>query len=184
MFSGKTDALIRLFREVGGAPVAFKPERDDRHPADVIVSHSGLHVPAIAVAAVGTIERETRSQSTAFIDEIQFFPDELADVVRRLRASGTDVIAAGLDYDFRLDPFRTTSRLIAAATRLERLVARCSRCGEPATLTQRLINGEPAPLTGPQIVVGDRDLYEPRCPRCWHEERAIAAHGGAVRGPS
>jgi thymidine kinase len=173
MFSGKTDELIRRVRAAlaeGRRAAVLKPAIDDRHPRDVVVSHSGQSVDAVAIAdddflgAAGDAE-------VVFVDEVQFFDAGLAEAIELLRARGSDVVAAGLDLDFRRAPFPTTQRLADAAARVERFRGRCSRCGQPATVTQRLVNGRPASLDDPVVRIGDEELYEPRCEECWAAER-------------
>jgi thymidine kinase len=175
MFSGKTDELIDRFEAAAGSgrrAVALKAAQDTRHPADSIVSHSARRIPAIAVASAAEVSRIVPSHALVLLDETQFFDESLPSAIAGLRVAGSDVIAAGLDYDFRGEAFATTSELIADASIVTRLTAICSRCRSAATLTQRLARGRPAPLDEPQIVVGDRESYEPRCERCWLEERA------------
>ena len=187
MFSGKTDALIDRYeaaRERGRTVLAVKPERDSRHPADRIVSHSGREVPAVSVARADDVRDEASSAGLVLIDEIQFFGPGLSETVAALTAGGADVVAVGLDRDFRREPFETTATLAREATRTTRLTGRCFRCGDDATVTQRLIDGAPAPLDAPRLVVGDAELYEPRCESCWVEERlpsGVRATSG-VRG--
>jgi thymidine kinase len=111
------------------------------------------------------------------IDEIQFFEPELELTLASLRDDGVEVVAVGLDRDFRGEEFETTASLAREASRVVRLTGTCSRCGNEAILTQRLIDGVPAPLDAPRLVVGDAELYEPRCERCWAEERAAAVQG-------
>lgn len=174
MFSGKTDELIRRF-EVGVAGgrdvIALKPARDDRHPRDEIVSHSLNRIAAVSVSSASEIVSTAAGQSLVVIDEIQFFDDALRIAVDDVRAAGSDVLAVGLDYDFRGEAFAATRALMSDASRVSRLAAVCGRCESPATLTQRLTNGRPSALDAPRLVVGDRDIYQPRCERCWREER-------------
>jgi len=186
MFSGKTDELIRrarVARAEGRRAVVVKPAIDDRHPRDVVVSHSGESVDAVAIegdefpAAAGDAE-------IVFVDEVQFFDAGIAEVVELLRARGSDVVAAGLDLDFRREPFPTTRRLADAAARVEHFRGRCSRCGRPATVTQRLVNGRPASLDDPVVRIGDEELYEPRCEECWAAERLEPAPSDAGRSLS
>jgi thymidine kinase len=184
MFSGKTDALIERYehpRAGGRSILAVKPARDSRHPADRIVSHSGREMPADSVASGDEILTRAPASGLVLIDEIQFFERSLAETVRELRARGLDVVAVGLDRDFRGEKFETTAMVAGDATRVVRLVGRCSRCGNDAVLTQRLIDGRPAPLDAPRFVVGDAELYEPRCAACWNEERDAAAVEAVVR---
>jgi thymidine kinase len=187
MFSGKTDRLIARFDRAyaaGVSALAFKPIRDGRHSSDRIVSHSGLEIPAVAVGSVEEVAERGRSHELVLLDEIQFFEPELAATVDTMRGDGIEIVAVGLDRDFRGIEFETTAALALAASRVVRLTGACSRCGEEAVLTQRLIDGVPAPLDSPRLVVGDAELYEPRCERCWEEERAALSGAGArVREP-
>jgi thymidine kinase len=173
MFSGKTDQLIDSFLEAEGEGVesiAFKPAIDDRHPADVVRSHSGREIPAVAVSDVDEL---LRSEPTCvLIDEAQFFDVSLGAVVEQLRSRGCRVIVAGLDLDFARRPFEVTEALARAATSVKTLRSACQRCGLPAPFTQRLAAGKPVPLDADRFVVGDQECYEPRCARCWLEERA------------
>jgi thymidine kinase len=174
MFSGKTDELIRRFEaglEAGRAVVALKPARDNRYAADLIVSHSAKQIPAVSVASAEAIPAAARASALVLIDEIQFFGEALQAAVAELRAEGSEVVAVGLDYDFRGLSFATTRDLAAGALRVTRLTAVCGLCQSGATLTQRFSDGRPVPLDDPRLVVGDREIYEPRCERCWREER-------------
>ncbi len=174
MFSGKTDRLIHRYEGAARGSrsvVAVRPARDTRHPPGTIVSHSSQRIPAVSVSSSRELAALAGAHSAVLIDEVQFFDEALPVAIADLRATGSDVIAAGLDRDFRGDPFATTRDLLAEATRVTRLTALCGRCGSPATLTQRLANGRPVSLNEPSLVVGDREIYEPRCERCWNEER-------------
>lgn len=174
MFSGKTDELIRRFEAAvasGRAVVALKPARDNRHPADMIVSHASKRIPAVSVSSAAELFTVAARRSLVLIDEIQFFDEALQIAIAELCAGGSEVIAVGLDYDFRGQPFAATRDLAVEASRVTRLTAVCGRCQSPATMTQRLTGGRPAPLDDSRLVVGDRELYEPRCDRCWREER-------------
>jgi thymidine kinase len=178
MFSGKTDALISRYEDAcaaGTTVVALKPARDARHSPDRIVSHSAREIPAVSVGSSREVEALGRSNELILIDEIQFFAPDLGPTLAALRAQGVEVLAVGLDRDFRGEEFETTANLARAASRILRLTGTCTRCGDEAVLTQRLIDGVPAPLDAPRLVVGDAELYEPRCERCWAEERAAAA---------
>lgn len=175
MFSGKTDELIDRFERAlasGTTVVAVKPARDDRHLPNRIVSHSGREIPARSAALAGDVRVLAESNELVLIDEIQFFEPRLSVALKLLRDQGVDVVAVGLDRDFRREEFETTARLVRDASSVIRLVGTCSRCGGEASLTQRLIGGMPAPLDAPRLLVGDAGLYEPRCERCWVEERS------------
>jgi thymidine kinase len=169
MFSGKTDELIRrarAARAAGRTAVVAKPAIDTRHPPDVLVSHSGERIDAVTVAR--SADLLGLDADTLLVDEVQFFDDELPAVLERI---GVDVVATGLDLDFRREPFPTTAALVAVADVVDRFTARCGRCGRAASVTQRLLNGRPAPLDDPVVRIGDDELYEPRCVDCWEAER-------------
>jgi thymidine kinase len=174
MFSGKTDELIDRFEralEGGAAVVAVKPSRDGRHLPDRIVSHSGREIPARSVALPEDVRALGQSRELVLIDEVQFFEPALGAALKSLRERGVEVVAVGLDLDFRREEFETTAQLVRDASSVVRLTGTCSRCGSEASLTQRLVQGVPAPFDAPRLLVGDSGLYEPRCERCWVEER-------------
>jgi thymidine kinase len=108
------------------------------------------------------------------IDEVQFFDRSVAEAALSLCDAGLRVVAAGLDQDFRRLPFGPIPELLAHAELVDKLQAVCHRCGGPATTTQRLVDGRPAPYGGDTIVVGAAEQYEARCRDC-HEPGADAA---------
>ena len=175
MFSGKTDELIDRFDRAladGRSVVAIKPARDGRHLPDRIVSHSGREIPARSVGSAEDVQALGSSNELVLIDELQFFDPALCVTLKILRDQGVEIVAVGLDRDFRRQEFETTAQLAKDASKVVRLAGVCSRCGGAASLTQRLVGGRPAALDGPRLVVGDAGLYEPRCERCWLEERS------------
>ncbi len=182
MFSGKTDELIDRFERAvadGTTVVAIKPARDGRHQPDRIVSHSAREIPARSVGSADDVRALGTSSELVLIDEIQFFEPALGVALKSLRDQGVEIVAVGLDRDFRGENFETTAQLARDASKVLRLTGICSRCGAEASLTQRLVGGIPAPLAAPRLLVGDAGLYEPRCERCWAEERAALPLGGA-----
>lgn len=102
------------------------------------------------------------------IDEAQFFDDGIVDVAQTLADKGLRVIVTGLDTDFRGEPFACMPEMIVKADKVDKLEAICMRCGEPATRTQRLVNGSPANYNDPVVIVGAAEMYEARCRHC-HE---------------
>jgi thymidine kinase len=175
MFSGKTSELIRLVeREVYAKRkgAIFKIAFDKRYSAKQVVTHNGLRYEAYTVASsrdgLAKIEELTNSKGLDAIgvDEVNFFPESIVEVLDRL-ADKKKVIACGLNLNFRAEPFPTTMQLAARADRVRYLSAVCVVCGQEATRTQRLIGGEPAPRNSPTIVVGGKELYEPRCRACY-----------------
>src|SRR5690606_36033771 len=136
-----------------------------------IVSRTGASVRAIPVRSAAEIVQATKEAmvgSVIIIDEAHFFNLDDAERIVSSLAKRCGLLVAGLDTDFRGESFPSVAYLIAAADSVTRLTATCARCGAPATRTQRLINGEPAPWTSPVILPGGDDMYEPRCVAC-HE---------------
>jgi thymidine kinase len=109
------------------------------------------------------------------IDEAQFFDEGITDVVQRLADHGFRVIVAGLDQDFRGEPFGPMPKMMSLAEQVTKLQAVCQTCGSPASRTQRLINGQPAGYEDPIILIGATEAYEPRC-RHHHEVPAGVTH--------
>ncbi len=167
MFSGKTEELIRRVRRAQIARQVvqvFKPALDDRYGVQKITSHNGLFVEAVpvldAVTLLSLVEPET---DVVAIDEVQFFDWQVAAVCSTLANRGLRVILAGLDLDFRGEPFGPMPLLLALAEEVEKLHAICMVCGQDASRTQRLINGKPASYNDPVILVGASEVYEARC---------------------
>ena len=171
MFSGKTEELISLYAS-STQRIALKPASDTRHRPDVIVSHDGRSIPAIAVSAAGELMDSIARFEVVFVDEIQFFDSDMVGALILKAREGARVVAAGLDFDFRRNAFRSTSQLAEHANALVPKTAICSRCGGVATATQRFVGGRPASLEDSVFVVGDLGLYEPRCESCWKLERS------------
>ncbi|MFD2922924.1 thymidine kinase [Halobacillus naozhouensis] len=172
MFSGKSEELIRRVRRAtyGNLSVrVFKPAIDNRYKEDSIVSHNGTSVLARPVAESLEILKEVSDEvDIVGIDEVQFFDDNIVEVVECLADRGIRVIAAGLDTDFRGEPFGKMPELMALSESVTKLNAICPVCGSPASRTQRLIDGKPASYDDPIILVGASESYEPRC-RHHHE---------------
>jgi thymidine kinase len=167
MFSGKTDELIRRLRRATIAKQkiqVFKPRIDDRYDKDKVTSHAGSEFEATPVRDLAGIHTQLESATTVVaFDEAQFFDGAINELAQQLADRGLRVIAAGLDTDFRGEPFGPVPELMAGAERVDKLHAICMVCGEPASRTQRLINGKPAKFDDPVIVVGASELYEARC---------------------
>jgi thymidine kinase len=168
MFCGKTDEMLRLLRRfsiAGRQVVLVKPRLDTRTDEITVVSRSGAEHRAVTVDHSAQIEEAVGPADIVAIEEGQFFDEALPEVVEALAASGKQVIVTGLDRDFRGIPFGTMPRLLALADQVTKLTAICMVCGEPATRTQRLIDGEPAPADSPLIVIGGLgdETYEARC---------------------
>ncbi|RME56427.1 MAG: thymidine kinase [Caldilineae bacterium] len=173
MFSGKTEELLRRVRraEIARRKVqVFKPRLDNRYGQQRVASHDGLareevHVVETAGDILRTVDPDTQ---VVAIDEVQFFDWAIADVCTLLADAGKRVIAAGLDQDFRGEPFGPMPLLMALAEEVDKLHAICVICGREASRTQRLIDGRPARYDDPVILVGGSESYEARCRAC-HE---------------
>lgn len=174
MFSGKTEELIRRIRraQIARQKVqVFKHSLDARYAQREVTSHNGLQWEAVPVESTeqlrSLIEPDT---NVVAIDEGQFFDEELVDLCEDLADRGVRVIVAGLDMDFRGEPFGPMPQLMARAERVDKLQAICVVCGGPASRTQRLINGQPAAYDDPVIMIGADEVYEARCRGC-HQVR-------------
>jgi len=177
MFSGKSEEMIRRLRraEIAGQRVViFKPWIDDRYDATDIVSHAGARMQAVPIASVSEIAEHSQGQEVVGIDEAQFLGDGVVATALDLADRGVRVIVAGLDQDFRRLPFGPMPELLTHAEFVDKLQAVCHRCGGPATTTQRLVDGRPAPYSGDTVVVGAAEQYEARCRGC-HEAGVGAA---------
>jgi thymidine kinase len=178
MFSGKSEELIR---RVTRAVIArqrvqvYKPALDDRYHAAAVASHAGRTVDAVAVRSAADIRAHLSGEGALLrgeplplpdvvgIDEVQFLDGEVVPLALDLADQGVRVILAGLDLDFRAEPFGCMPGLLARAESVEKLTAICTVCGAPATRSQRLIGGQPARFDDPVVLVGALESYEARC---------------------
>lgn len=167
MFCGKTEELIRRVRRAIIAQQSvqvFKPDLDDRYSIEHITSHNGQNIKAQPIKHSSEIMDALAATTTVIaIDEAQFFDDGIVDVVETLANRGIRVICAGLDLDFRAEPFGPMPRLMSLAEEVTKLRAICVVCGESACRTQRLVNSRPARYDDPIIMVGAAEKYEARC---------------------
>jgi thymidine kinase len=172
MFAGKSEELIRRVKRLEYAKkkvLVFKPSIDNRYSENEVVSHSQLKTKSIAIKHSKDILKYIGPDSYAVaIDEVQFLDDDVLELASSLASKGLRVILAGLDTDFRGEPFMVIGKLVTVAEYVAKLTAICVVCGAPATKTQRIINGQPAHYSDPIIQVGAFESYEPRCRHC-HE---------------
>ncbi len=170
MFCGKTDELIRRLRRATIAKQkvqVFKPEIDNRYGVSKVVSHAGSEFEAIPVENAAEIRTKLAPETTVVgIDEAQFLDAEIVPLVNELAERGLRVIIAGLDTDFRAEPFGSMPALMIQAERVNKLHAICVQCLKPAARTQRLVDGKPAHYDDDIVIVGAQELYEPRCRKC------------------
>ena len=179
MFSGKTEELIRRLHRLRFGHQEYllmKPTIDDRYGQTAVSTHYGRKLEGFSLvpgnetlAELTKIVGKERLDSADVVafDEGQFFSDKLPKLCEDLVAMGKRVIVAGLDLDFRAQPFGPMPHLMALADKVDKLQAVCVKCGRPATRTQRLVNGKPASLSDPLIVIGGAETYEARCRDCY-----------------
>lgn len=166
----------------------YKHHLDTRYFETKIATHSGVSIDATAVSsATDLLERVRRDGARiVFCDEVQFFMEhndygyEIIQVLTALLQDGRQIVVSGLDKDFRGLPFGPMGDILALADERVSLTSTCVRCGAPAVLPQRLINGKPAAWDDPVVFPGAIEVYEPRCRRC-HE---IASHSETFFSPS
>ncbi|MFT4398970.1 thymidine kinase [Bacillus sp. SW14] len=172
MFSGKSEELIRRVKRATYAKQevrVFKPVIDNRYSEDAVVSHNGTSMKSYVISSAADIwDHISERTDVIAVDEVQFFDQEIVEVLSSLADKGYRVIAAGLDMDFRGEPFGVVPDIMAIAESVTKLQAVCSVCGSPASRTQRLIDGKPASYDDPVILVGASESYEARC-RHHHE---------------
>jgi thymidine kinase len=181
MFSGKTEELIRRVRRALYARRSvqvFKHAIDTRSGRTEIRSHNGVPHEAIAVStSEELLEKVEETTDVVAIEEAQFFDESIVEACRSLADAGYEVAATGLDMDFRGTPFGPMPRLLAEADEVVKLRAICARCGRDASRSQRLINGRPAPVSAPTILVGAEESYEARCRHCHEVPEGVFQYG-------
>jgi thymidine kinase len=177
MYSGKTEELIRRMRQVMIARqpcCIFTPRLDTRYSVGHIASHTGAKLEARPVSSIREVLAGADDVQVVAIDELHFLeddPEEILACCQGLSDRGLRVIVAGLDQNYRAEPFPGMMQLMAVAEQVDKLYAICVRCGAYATRSQRLINGRPAPADAATLVVGGLELYEARCRTCYEPAR-------------
>ncbi len=165
MFSGKTEELIRRLRrvEIAGQKVEiFKPTKDMRYHPEEIVSHDSSRIRSTPVDNHYNILLLTSDVDVVGIDEAQFFDHEIIEVIEELTSKGIRVIVAGLDMDYTGKPFGPIPDLLARAEYIVKLHAICAKCGSNAHYSYRKAKIDD------QILMGEKDVYEPRCRKCFY----------------
>lgn len=172
MFSGKTEELIRRVRRALYARRrvrVFKHALETRSEPAEIRSHDGRVYEAMAVSSGEELLAKAGEETDLIaVEEAQFFDAGVLDALQSLADEGYEVVVAGLDLDFRGEPFGPMPGLLSVADEVVKLRAICAVCGRDASRTQRLVDGEPAPASAPTILVGAAEHYEARC-RHHHE---------------
>ncbi|MFO7447707.1 MAG: thymidine kinase [Ignavibacteriaceae bacterium] len=163
MFSGKTEELIRRLRRAQIAKQSvkiFKPKIDNRYSDSKIVSHSEQSLPSVIIEDPIEIINNSHDAQVIGIDEAQFFSSDIVAICNKLANEGKRVIVAGLDQDYRGNPFEPMPQLLAIAEYITKTLAICMVCGNPADKTQRKTE------SSERVVVGAADIYEARCRKC------------------
>ena len=164
MFSGKTEELIRRIRRAQIAKmdtIIFKPKIDDRYSPEHIVSHNQMKLNSKIVETSDEILTQSQKAEVVAIDEAQFFDEDIVEICKILAKQKKRVIVAGLDTDYRGEPFGPMPNLICEADYVDKLRAICVKCGNPATYTQRTSKDSE------RVVIGETDIYEARCRNCY-----------------
>lgn len=167
MFSGKTEELIRRLKRAKIANLKveiFKPAIDVRYDETKVVSHDANTISSTPIDNSQTILLLTEGVDVVGIDEAQFFDDEIIHVCEILAFRGVRVIVAGLDMDYLGKPFGQMPNLLAVADYITKLHAICMKCGNIANISYRKTNQEG------QVLLGEKETYEPRCRKCAHEK--------------
>ena len=172
MYSGKTEELLRRVKraQIARQKVqVFKPQIDDRYSVDHVQSHNANRIISRPVErATDILELVENNTRVVGIDEAQFFDEAIVDVAQKLAYRGIRVIVAGLDMDFRGQPFGPMPRILAVAEQVTKLQAVCVVCGAPASRSQRIAG--PTGVDAEKVLVGATDLYEARCRFCHEPE--------------
>lgn len=170
MFAGKSEELIRQVRRALYARKkvqVFKSALDNRWDSAAIATHNGVRFEAMPVSSSAELEKLVDPDTEVIaIEEVQFFDEGIVALCDRWADQGKTVIVAGLDQDFRGQPFGFMPILLALADEVIKLRAICARCGQLASKTQRLVDGRPASWDEPTILIGAAEKYEARCRRC------------------
>ena len=164
MFSGKTEELIRRLRRAQFAKQRveiFKPAIDVRYSEGDVVSHEGNSIPSTPVDSSASILLMGQESDVVGIDEAQFFDEHIVEVCNELAARGIRVIVAGLDLDFKGQPFGPMPQLCAIADEVTKVHAICVRCGALAYVSHRIVAGDK------QVMLGEKHEYEPLCRECY-----------------
>ncbi len=168
MFSGKTEELIRRLKRAKIAHLKteiFKPAVDKRYDHDRVISHDANSIQSTSVTHAAGILELAKDVDVIGIDEAQFFENDIVDVCETLALRGIRVIVAGLDMDFLGKPFGPVPQLLAIGDFITKLHAICAQCGNIASMSYRTTNDEQ------QVLLGEKDKYEPRCRRCYYKEQ-------------
>lgn len=169
MFSGKTEELIRRLKRANFARQKveiFKPALDTRYSQEEVVSHDSNHILSTPIESSASILLLATDVDVVGIDEAQFFDDELVNVCEELARRGTRVIVAGLDMDYRCQPFGPMPALMAIADEVTKVHAICVRCGNLAYVSHRIVDNDKL------VLLGEKAEYQPLCRECYNKAKA------------
>ena len=183
MSCGKTEELLRRIKRatIAGKKIkVFSPKIDTRVIADCIESRAGSRCNAIKINTASEILDYVKLDDEIIaIDELQFFDSNIINVIRTLIAQGKKVIGAGLELDFKEEPFGCMPQLLCYADKIDKLSAICMKCGsEHGVRTQRLVNGVPVNANSPLIMIGGDETYEARCIDCYEIDNEFHSING------
>jgi thymidine kinase len=173
MFSGKTEELIRRLKRAKYANQRveiYKPKIDTRYDDVQVVSHDSNAILATPIESSSKLLENTEGVNVIGIDEAQFFDAGLTEVCQKLAMRGIRVIIAGLDMDFRGEPFGPIPSLLAVAEYITKVHAICPHCGNLATHSYRKVSNNE------QVMLGEKDSYEPRCRTCYAMGNILDLH--------
>ena len=173
MFSGKSEELLRRIKRgiiAKQKVLLFKPSIDNRYEENMVSTHNGNSYESVNIDKAEQIYDYIidKKYDIIGIDEVQFFDEKIVEVINKLADDGIRVIVAGLDMDFKAEPFHPMPEIMAVSEMVTKLHAVCNKCGKEASRSQRLIDGEPARYDDPIVVIGASESYEARCRHC-HE---------------
>lgn len=176
MFSGKSEELLRRIKRGVIAKqkvLLFKPSIDNRYDENRVSTHNGNSYDSISIEKSSDILNFVKDTKYDIIgiDEIQFFDNDIVKIINKLADDGIRVLVAGLDMDFKAEPFHPMPEIMAISEMVTKLHAVCNKCGKEASRSQRLINGKPAKYDDPIVVIGASESYEARCRHCHKIER-------------
>ena len=176
MFSGKSEELLRRIKRgviEKQKVLLFKPSIDNRYDENRVSTHNGNSYDSISIEKSSDILNFVKDTNYDIIgiDEIQFFDNDIVKIINKLADDGIRVIVAGLDMDFKAEPFHPMPEIMAISEMVTKLHAVCNKCGKEASRSQRLINGKPAKYDDPIVVIGASESYEARCRHCHEIER-------------
>lgn len=177
MFSGKTTAFINILNlikiKTDYKIQVFKPVIDTRYAKNKVINHNKISIDCQNITTSSRFsEQINKDTKIVAIDEIQFLDEGIISHLEKLRDEGKIIILTGLNLDFKRESFNLMPELLSIADYIEKLSSICAVCGNPATLTQRIVNGEPAHYRDEIILIGESDYYESRCRDC-HKVKGI-----------